>query len=595
MAKRFKKKQRKEPETTHTVEPKREMAGVLDSKPRGANGKLILLQATLIVAGGLWVFWPALQGDWLWDDDTLVTGNFQLNSWWGLEQIWFAAPVTDYWPLSWTALWIEWNLWGDYPLGFHLCSLALHLCSGFLIWRLLNRMGLRGGWIGGLLFVVHPLAVESVAWIAEIKNTLSLPFFLLSCDAYMDGEKGRGNSGYLRSGLYYLAAMLAKTSTVMLPLVLLLYAWWKRGKITWQDMKRTIPYMVIALALGLVTIHFQNHGHEVAVAAMGDFFVRLLRAGMAVWFYLGKFLWPAELLPIYPRGMLDTSSLLSIVTIPLLATVVFGLWTQRRGWGRHVLFGFGFFVLNLLPVLGLVKIVYMKISPVADHFVYLPMIGLVGLAIAGLGQVEERLSRNLRPAGMGVILAIIALLAYESHSYAGKFINQEALWNYTFPRNPEAYEAHYNLGNAFRRSGRVAEAIEQYEEALRLNPDDAEVHTNLGGTLMMVDRVAEAIEQYKMSLRLDPDLAVTHYNLGNALVQAGRIPEAIGQYQEFLRFNPDYAEAHNSLGNTLMRAGRIPEAIEQFEQALRLNPDYADARNNLAYAQTQQKAAPAKK
>jgi len=231
---------RKEAEATRIVDSK--VGKVADSKPAIANENLIPPKALLIVLAGLWVYWPALQGEWLWDDGMLVTDNIELRSWPGLGQIWFAAPTTDYWPLSWTLLWIEWHLWGNYPLGYHLGSLVLHLCSGFLVWRLFSRLGLRGGWLGGLLFVIHPLAVESVAWIAEIKNTLSLPFFLLSCDAWLDGEEEKGKSGYLRSVLYYLAAMLAKTSTVMLPLVLLLHGWWKRETITWQEIKRTVPY-----------------------------------------------------------------------------------------------------------------------------------------------------------------------------------------------------------------------------------------------------------------------------------------------------------------------------------------------------------------
>ncbi len=184
-----------------------------------------------------------------------------------------ADYLVDYWPLSWTVLWIEWRLWGNHPLGFHLMSLALHLFSGFLIWRLLERLGWREGWLGGLLFIVHPLAVESVAWISEIKNTLSLPFFLLSCHAYLDGEEDKKSRGYLRSVGYYLAAMLSKTSTVMLPLVLLLYSWSKSGKITRQSVIKVVPYLLIAVPLGLVTVYFQNNviGISQGVISVGWF------------------------------------------------------------------------------------------------------------------------------------------------------------------------------------------------------------------------------------------------------------------------------------------------------------------------------------
>ena len=340
----------------------------------------ILIQALVIVVAGLWVYWPALQGGWLWDDNVLITDNSALRGFRGLFEIWSGGTI-DYWPLTSTILWIGWQLWGNEPLGYHLCSLAFHICSGFLIWRLFSRLGLRWGWLGGLLFVIHPLAVESVAWISEIKNTLSLPLFLLACDAWLDAEEKKVS--YLRPALYYLAAMLAKTSTIMLPAVLLLYSWW-RGGVTRQDLKRIVPYLVVAIALGLVTIHYQSNQ-----VALGGFVSRLIAASAVVFFYLGKFILPVDLLPIYPQAILGPR-VLQVLSLPALAGILFYLWTKRLAWGRHALLGFGFFLLNLLPVLGVLKMTYMLISPVADHLVYLPMVGLVGLVVAGLEQLDER-------------------------------------------------------------------------------------------------------------------------------------------------------------------------------------------------------------
>jgi Flp pilus assembly protein TadD len=511
------------------------------------------------VAAGLWIYWPALQGGWLWDDDVLVTDNSNLRSLWGLWEIWF-TPRTDYWPLTWTLLWMEWHLWGNEPLGYHLCSLALHICSGILIWRLFNRLGLRWGWLGGLLFVIHPLAVESVAWVSETKNTLSLPFFLLSIDAWLDAEEKRSPDNR-RSVFYYLAAMLAKTSTVMLPLVLLLYCWWKRGHVTWQELKRMVPYVAIAVTLGLITVYFQNNGQGDNPVELGGPVTRLIGAGTAVFFYLGKFILPVNLLPIYPRWTLDSPSLLQILAVPAIAALLFGLWTQRGGWGRHALFGFGFFLLNLLPVLGLVKMKYMGISWVSDHFAYVPMIGLIGLIVVGLGLLHERLSSFPHLVGVGTIsiVTVIVLLLLESHSYASLFNNSEALWAYTVQHNPHA-GAYNNLGDALMREGRLSEAIEQFEQALKIKPDYAEAHNNLG----------------------------------IALGRTGRMSEAIEQFEQALKIKPDYAHAHNNLGIAFERTGRMSEAIEQFEQALKIKPDDALAHNNLAEALAILKSNPAK-
>jgi Flp pilus assembly protein TadD len=552
-----------------------------------------VLQALVIVAAGLWIYWPALHGGWLWDDDLLVTDNASLRSFRGLWDIWLTTPTTDYWPLTWTLLWMEWHLWGNEPLGYHLCSLALHICSGILIWRLLNRLGLRWGWLGGLLFVIHPLAVESVAWVSEIKNTLSLPFFLLSIDAWLDSEE-KQSSGYWRSVFYYLVAMLAKTSTVMLPLVLLLYCWWKRGHVTWSELQRMIPYVAIAMTLGLITVYFQNNGQGDNPVVLGGFFTRLIGAGPTVFHYLGKFILPINLLPIYPRWTLDPPSFPQLVALPALAALLFGLWTRRGGWGRPALFGFGFFLINLLPVLGLVKMRYMDVSWVGDHLVYVPMIGLVGLIVVGLEQLHKRLSfPHLFGFGATSIAVVTGFLVWESHNYARLFNSSETLWTYTIQHNAYAFEAHDNLGNVLIQTGRVSEAIEQYEQALKINPDDAKAHYNLGTAFGRTGRVSEAIEQLQRAVKIKPDYAKAHMNLGNALMLTGRVPEAIEQFEQALKFKPDDPYAHVNFGNALMLTGRVSEAIEQFEQALKIKPDNPYARNNLAKALTILKSSPA--
>jgi len=555
---------------------------ILPVKPTPNAGQL-LWQVLAMVAAALWIYWPALYGDWLWDDIGLVTTNTELRSLHGLGEIWLAAPTTDYWPLSWTLFWIEWHLWGNEPLGYHLCSLALHISSGLLIWRLFDRLGLRWGWFGGFLFVVHPLAVESVAWISEIKNTLSLPFFLLSLDAWLDAEEKRP-LGHLKSVLYYLAALLAKTSTVMLPAVLLLYCWWKRGRISRREVIRMIPYGGIALVLGLITIYFQNHGHDEQPIALGGGVARALTAGTALCFYLGKFILPLDLMPIYPSWNLARPSLLQLLTLPVLIALLFVLWVNRKGWGRHVIFGFGFFLLNLLPVLGLLKMRYMAVSWVADHLVYLPMIGLIGLVVAGLGQLQQRIPSFLYLYGAGAISMVMVLLAWESRSYASQFSNEETLWTYTLRQDPQAWMPHKNLGTAFLQAGRMTEAMEQFKQAVQINPNDAGTYMNWGAALMQADRAPEAIEQFEQVLKVDPEDADAHYNLGAALMQVERMPEAIEQLELTLKINPDSTNAHYSLGCALMHTGRMTDAIEQFEQVLKINPEDAEAHTKLGMA-----------
>lgn len=387
-----------------------------------------LLPSALLVLIGYWIYYPCLTGGWIWDDTMLVTDNDTLRSLSGLGRIWFAAPSTDYWPVTWTFLWIEYQLWGLHTLGYHLCSVTLHIVSAFLIWRLLDRLGLRWRWLGALIFLVHPLAVESVAWISEIKNTLSLPFFLLSLLAFIDADQKQKPQLYTWAFVFYLLAMLSKSSTIMLPFDLLLYLWWRHGRVTGADFARIIPYFVIAVILGLVTLYFQiNHYDENEIVRARNVFERIVGGATAIFFYLGKFYFPLGLLPMYPRWSLHPPSIERILILPVLLLILAAFWSHRKTWGRHGLLAFGFFLINLLPVIGLTHMTWMNISWVADHLVYLPMIGLIGGTVAAL----ELLSRHLRAAPRAILLslvtALILLMMAESRGYAAMFINIQTL------------------------------------------------------------------------------------------------------------------------------------------------------------------------
>jgi len=373
--------------------------------------------------------------------------------------------------------------------------------------------------------------------------------------------------------------MLSKTSVVMFPCTILLYAWWRRGRIVRRDLRDSAPFFAVSLGLGLVTLWFQLHraiaaGHEFA----GGPLTRLIAAGLALAFYLGKSLWPTGLLPIYPRWEIDPSAPLEYAPWFAVAALFCWLWTRRTTWGRHALFGLGFFVLNLLPVLGFAGMAYLRMSRVADHFAYLPLLGVIGLAVAAVG----RLPASVRWAALA---AAVAALAWQGRSYAMIFHDEETLWTYTVGHNPRAWAAQGNLGYALFRAGHVPEAIERYREALRLEPDYAEAHYNLGTALLRTNQVAAAIAEYEAALRLQPASAEMHNNLATALAESGRMPEAIAHLEEAVRLDPDYADAHHNLGNAYLLSRRMPEAIREYGEALRLRPDDAPARAALEMAQ----------
>jgi tetratricopeptide (TPR) repeat protein len=573
------------------------------------------------------VYSPALRGDWVWDDPAEISQNAVLRDPAGLGKIWSATATVDYFPVKTTVQWFEWHLWGDHTPGYHLVSLGFHLLSALLLWHVLRKVGIRWAWLGGLLFALHPMAVESVAWISELKNTLSLALLLGAVIFYLDYDDGRDakipahGRSYLLSLGFFLLAMLSKSTVVMFPAVILLYAWWKRGRIDRRDLAASAPFFGVSLALGLVTIWFQHHRAIGNVAlGVGGLPSRLAGAGLAVAFYFFKWIWPVGLLPIYPRWSLDPPSLAPILPWIGLAVLFAWLGTRRAPWSRAALFGLGWFFLNLLPVLGLVPMAYQRISWVADHFAYLPLVGLAGLAAAGAGAMQSRLCPGKTWPIAGVAGALGFLLAGESHRYAGIFRDEPTLWSYTLERNPNAWLAHNNLGKAYFLQGRMLDASAQFQQALAINPDDAEAHFNLGLVLandgrqaeamaesetalrlrpafpeaensvgngfLRTGRPAEAITAYAAALRLNPDYPEAHANLGAALIATGNLPRAIVELERALQLKPDYPEAHFNLGNALQQTGRPSEAIDQYRQALRARPDYAEACNSLGVALT---------
>jgi len=550
------------------------------------------------------VFSPSFHGDWLWDDFE-IRENAALRDWKGLANIWLGSGGPDYYPLKTSVLWVQWHLWHEHPIGYHLTNVALHLLSAFLIWHLLKKLGVRFAWIGGLLFAVHPMVVESVAWISELKNVLSLPLVLLAMNYYIDFDEGRdgrlarpGCAGvssqsrtgeppvptfYLLSLLFFLAAMLAKSSVVMFPAAILLYCWWKRGRLTRADVLATVPFFVISYILGLVTVWFQQHR---AIASWTlpreNFASRLAEAGLAIGFYFKKFLFPRDLMPIYPRWSFNPFSFVAFLPWLVLGTAVALLWMKRKTYGRHALFGLGWFVLNLVPVLGFVPMSYLHVAAVADHFAYLSLVGLVGLAAAAIGKL------GLRPI---VFLILVTALAWQSRRYAGIFVDQETMWAYNLRLNARSPAVYLNLAYIQSHDGRLAEAAANYENAIRLDPDDPQLEDGLAGVLIDENNLAgavphyeKAIAHYQRALELEPTLLGARRSLAKLLAKVGRTGEAIGQYEQVLQDDPDDAEIETDLGKALGDVGRRSEAISHYEKALQLDRRNAEAENSLGFA-----------
>ena len=527
------------------------------------------------------VYLPALQGGFVWDDSTHLLDNVVLQEN-GLARVWFTAASANYWPLTWTSYWLEHQLWGLHPTGYHVVNVLIHALSVLLIWLILTRLKVPGAWLAALLFAIHPVNVESVAWISQRKNTLSLLFYLaaLSCYLHFDEQAGRRWYWFAVGG--FLLAMLSKGAVVTLPVVLLLCAWWLRGTIRRQDVTYSLPFFAIAALMSAVEIWFQY------VRAIGEHVVRddsllarLAGAGWVVGFYLYKAILPVDLIFIYPRWEINPANWLSYLPNLALLVLLALCWHYRRGAGRPVLFAGGYFVVTLAPILGFLDIYYMRYSLVADHYQYVSIIGVIALVVGVAGAILKRYGRKgvwLAYAGAIPAVVVLGLLTWQqAHIYK----DRETLWHDTLQKNPRAWMAHNNLGTLLQARGKLDQALTHYRQALELNPNYAEAHSNLGLCLFTQGQSKEALNHYRTAIEVEPTYTIAYVNLANALLKQGDTDEALGHYRQALQLSPNHAVAHASLANVLFERGNTDEATDHYRQAVRIKPDFAQAHYNL--------------
>jgi protein O-mannosyl-transferase len=509
--------------------------------------------ALLIAAAVLIAYWPALDGYFLWDDDAHVTRP-DLRTLSGLGRIWFDVGATQqYYPLLHSAFWLEHRLWGNAPAGYHLVNVLLHATSAVLLLRILRLLRVPGAALAAGVFALHPVHVESVAWISEQKNTLSLVFYLAAMLMYLRFEDGRRRSLYLWATALFVLGLLTKTVVATLPGVLLVLAWWRRGRLTRWDVRPLGVWLVLGAAAGLVTAWFERR----LLGAEGlDFALtppqRAVLAGKAIWFYLGKLLWPVDLAFIYPRWSIDASSWPHYLFPAAVLAVLAALWTLRQR-SRAPLAVALVFVGTLLPVLGFVNVYPFVFSFVADHFQYVPSLAIVSAVAAGLALVAERRKVPAVVAAT-VSLTLLVILGTLTWRRSRAYTDSRTLYETTLETNPGCYLCLNNLGTLSVQAGEMEDAVDRYTRALALKPDSAEAHNNLA----------------------------------SALAQAGRVPEAIEHYREAVRVAPNYVVARVNFGSVLFTSGQVAEARAQFEQALRIMPDYQPAQRKLALIQAQE-------
>ncbi len=583
-------------------------------------GKANGIAASIVALITFIVYFPSLRNGFVnWDDNEYVYDNPLIRS---LDVQLLKSALTDFHAANWHPLTVlshavDYALWGLNPLGHHLTNNILHALNAALVVILLariltsvvnhkrNRTFLTdraiviAGAATGLLFGIHPLHVESVAWIAERKDLLCALFYLLAVIAYTYNarETAADNAHslcfswtYLVSIVFFCLALLSKPMAVTLPLVLFILDWHpfdriKSLKTFWKVLFEKLPFAALSLMVSILTVLAQHKAmRSIEEVPFGS---RLAVAAQSLTVYLQKMILPTRLVPFYPypqdASLFSTDTAIAICAVAVITAACVMVRSRQRLW----LSLWGFYVITLLPVLGIVQV---GAQSMADRYTYLPSLGpffAIGLISAG---GYERASSNKwgwgsKTAGIVIAMSMVASLSYATVRQIGVWKNSIVFWNYVIDKEPSRVSfAHNNLGAAYASKKLFAPAIAQYHTALRIKPDYVEAYTNLGTAYLSQRMPDRAMEQFRAALRLDPDSASAHNGLGTAYQALGRPDLAIEEYRHALRLNPNFADGHNNLGIAYKAMGRIDMAMDEYRAALKLRPDFAEAHNGLGLA-----------
>ncbi len=507
--------------------------------------------ATVLIATTFLAYWPALDAGYIWDDDAYVTENLALRSWEGLRAIWFQLGATpQYYPLVFTSFWIEHHFWGNQPLGYHAVNIALHALGSVLLMMVIFRLGLNR-WIALLvaaIFALHPIHVESVAWVSERKNVLSTVFYFAAILAYdrfdpVESESvspHRNWSLYIAALLLFVCALASKTVTCTLPAAILLVTWWKRGRISPRDILHTAPFFAIGICAGLLTANMERH-FVGASGAEWNYSIpeRILIAGRALWFYLAKFFWPMNLAFIYERWTIRTTSLWPWLFPISAAMVIITLWLARARIGRGPVTAALYFAGTLFPALGFLNVYPFRFSFVADHFQHLASLGPTIAIAAIIIPLARTLSRNFV---ITISILTITTLAVLTFGQCRIYHDAETLWRDTISKNNSAFIAHHHLGVILESRDQPYAALEQYQQAYHFEPRNFESLNNAGILLERMGQPRDALTCFQRAIAIAPPRA------------------------------PGSAELHVNLARTLLSLGDRTAAIQELRTAVALSP-----------------------
>jgi hypothetical protein len=557
-----------EQDGTRLEDPAHQSPSDIMPAPAGLSKRgLNVLGAFTIFIATFISYWPALRGDFIWDDDRHVSENQTLRSLDGLRRIWLRWGATpQYYPMTHTSFWVEYRLWGLHTTGYHVTNVVLHAINALLLWRLLVVLEVRGAWLAAAMFALHPINVESVAWISERKNVLAMCLALGSMLMYLR----RTDTEYLAALLLFCAALLSKTFVATVPAALLVLIWWKRGRIDRRDVKSVSPMFVVAIGMGAMTAvmesrHVGARGEDWALS-MPD---RVLIAGRAICFYVGKLLYPVQLTFSYSRWEVDATKWLQWMFPIAVVIALMAVALSRKRLGNGLLAGILIFVGTLFPALGFVNIYPMRYSFVADHFAYLSAPALIAIVVSGL-------VRGLRdwmvPVGALLLVVLAGLTWKQAHVYQ----NAETVWRDTIEKNPSSWMARFNL----------AVCLCVWSDDDRVAGDEAEARQKLLESLKLLDEVEQLRPQHDKLQQTREQVLAKVLDLGLMLARKGQPAEAKPMFEQFLARRPDDLEARIALGYVYGELGQFEAAAQQFELVLKKDPNSTRAQEGLNLAKS---------
>jgi tetratricopeptide (TPR) repeat protein len=525
------------------------------------------------------VYWPVRNHDFIkYDDDKYVTDNRNVQSgltWRSVRWAFTSGYASNWHPVTWLSHMLDCEIFGLDPRGPHLVNLLLHIANTLLLFTVFKRMtgSIWPSAFVAAVFGLHPLHVESVAWVAERKDVLSTFFWMLTMGAYARYAERPGMARYLPVLLSFVLGLMAKPMLVTLPFVLLLLDYWPLERMRHVSIRslllEKVPLLALAGASSIVTFLVQRGSGAMQTIEAIDLKSRLANAVVAYVGYVEKMFWPSDLAVLYPHpgAGLSRDRVLLCGLLLVACSIVFLTSARRR---KYLAVGWLWYAGTLVPVIGLVQV---GVQAMADRYTYMPLTGMLIIIAWSLAGVLPQW-RCRKPVLAALALAAVSSLAVVTSRQLRYWQNSVTLFEHTLAVTSDNYVMHNNYANFLMDSGNIADAIEHFHRSLEIKPGSAEVHNNLGNAYEKIDKVDDAIGQYRAALSLKPDFPEAHYNLALALSEQNKAEEAIREYSESVRLEPDNVDAWSNLGRELARQGDFARAIESYERALAIKPDH---------------------